>query len=115
MRAMEWVRRFQRKLTPAAKAEPEPQTYSSGYIIAPWTQEQVDQLNRYQHMGLMHPFTCGSSHRRSLTATIDGWVCPGRDCHYTQDWAHARMANRELLDEMAASMTTFYRYTENDD
>lgn len=59
-------------------------------IIAPWTQEQVDGLNRYQASGVFHEFTCGTDSRhRALVATVDGWVC--LDCPYRQDWAHAGM------------------------
>jgi hypothetical protein len=28
---------------------------------------------------------------RELVATLGGWICP--TCDYTQDWAHAHMAN----------------------
>ena len=72
-------------------------------IVAPWTQEQVDALNEYQTSGWMHPFTCGhcrdtlgtdhGSNDRALVATVDGWRC--RTCAYTQDWAHAFMAEGE--------------------
>ena len=56
---------------------------------APWTDEEVEALNRYQRSGRFHPFTCGSSdrfdeaHRKvqakrggdygELVATRDGW------------------------------------------
>jgi hypothetical protein len=76
-------------------------------IRAPWTQEQVDALNRYQREGRFHAFTCGCDDRCDaahvahaeknddrdyglLVATKDGWVCPV--CGYTQNWAHAFMA-----------------------
>jgi hypothetical protein len=66
-------------------------------IVAPWTPEQVAQLNRYQTLGVMHPFTCPRGHG-DLTATPDGWVCSG--CAYTQDWAHLFMADQETLDAL---------------
>lgn len=62
-------------------------------ITAPWTQDQVDMLNRAQTCGWLHPFTCpgtevgcGAMHeQRDLIATLDGWVCVcGK---YRQDWA----------------------------
>lgn len=74
-------------------------------IVAPWTQEQVDALNRYQREGRFHPFTCGcrddEAHRAHARANGDpdygllvagrgGWTCPV--CAYAQDWAHAFMA-----------------------
>lgn len=66
--------------------------------LAPWTQEQVDALNRFQQRGDFHPFTCGSGRRTDechadgegvLLATTEGWVCPF--CSYTQRWAHEFM------------------------
>lgn len=70
------------------------------HIAAPWTQEQVDLLNKYQHGGQFHPYTCGNDRgsiahkdyalatRQSddgiLVATRDGWRCPV--CNYKQDW-----------------------------
>lgn len=93
---------------------------------APWTEEQVAALNRWQASGLMHPYTCqrcrdadtqakvaryeaaGRPDRfdwrvtpeHALVATIDGWTC--ETCGYTQDWASAVM----LADpaEMAAHL-----------
>ena len=75
-------------------------------IHAPFTPEQVQRLNEWQtQTGTnmpFHPFTCGyrgeSAHGQEggdtglLIATEDGWVCPS--CDYTQDWAHAFMAER---------------------
>lgn len=82
-------------------------------VTAPFTDEQVDALNYYQRSGIFHPFTC--PHRSepghdpnnpidlgALVATPDGWVCEG--CDYTQNWAHAEMADREVLEEMRKSM-----------
>jgi hypothetical protein len=57
------------------------------HIRAPFTPEQIDALNRWQHNGRVHPFTCGTDSRhRVLVATPAGWVC--EDCTYRQDWAH---------------------------
>ncbi|MGW5636472.1 hypothetical protein [Streptomyces sp. NPDC003832] len=66
-------------------------------IRAPWTPEQVTALNEFQHRGGMHPFTCGHEHpahpNAILEATANGWRCYVLDCEYTQDWAHAFMAD----------------------
>ncbi len=58
-------------------------------IKAPWTQEQVDNLNSRQQRKDLHPYTCGidSSHPW-LVATTSGWKC-APTCGYTQYWAHA--------------------------
>jgi hypothetical protein len=65
-------------------------------ITAPWTDEQVTALNRYQDAGEVHPFTCGNLHADSrspvLLATPNGWRCPNPTCDYQQDWAHDFMA-----------------------
>ena len=58
---------------------------------APFTPEQVANLNAYQSRGDMHPFTCGKC-RANLRATEAGWVCDAPGCDYTQDWAFAWMA-----------------------
>lgn len=71
-------------------------------LVAPWSPEQVDALNRWQNNGHVHPFTCGSGRRMDaahrsyqaefggdhgqLVATPDGWKCPA--CDYRQNWAH---------------------------
>jgi hypothetical protein len=70
-------------------------------VKTPWTEEQVDNLNRWQRCGRVHPFTCAgdradAAHKAyadehgedwgQLIATPTGWVCPV--CSYTQDWAH---------------------------
>lgn len=69
-------------------------------LLPPWTDEQVDALNRYQRKGRMHPFTCGQPQHRispALVATTQGWICPDPLCGYTQDWAHGFMADPALL------------------
>lgn len=71
-------------------------------IKSPFTDEQVENLNRYQECEWVHAFTCCSPtdiedcKRKSgedygaLIATNEGWICPcGK---YKQDWAHAGMA-----------------------
>jgi hypothetical protein len=79
-------------------------------VQAPWTDEQVANLNRWQNHGFMHGFTCGSGKRGDqdhvayaalhdlndnglLLATPQGWVCPVPSCPYTQDWAHDFMVD----------------------
>ena len=58
-------------------------------IEAPWTDEQVFNLNRWQQAGHVHEYTCPNDHEgsRVLVACNDGWHCPS--CPYTQAWAHA--------------------------
>jgi hypothetical protein len=88
-------------------------TMESDRIRAPFTDEQVRNLNDFQNAGVNHPFTCCSPENipectracreigdqvvdgtsdGKLTATNDGWVCPcGK---YRQDWAYPGMAGR---------------------
>lgn len=80
-------------------------------ITAPWTGEQVNALNAYQTSGAMHPFTCGNRPHEGdaeavLQATSDGWVCTTATCGYTQDWAHAFMADPETLSLIQRIRTT---------
>jgi hypothetical protein len=50
------------------------------FIIAPWTDEQVELINLFQERGKFHPYTCsgsGGPHSDvNLIATNDGWLCP---------------------------------------
>ena len=56
---------------------------------APWTQGQVDNLNRRQQREDLHPYTCGiDSEHPWLVATTNGWKCYATACGYTQYWAH---------------------------
>lgn len=84
-------------------------------IKAPFTEEQVKNLNDFQKSGRYHPFTCcspdltsckrkASNEKRMngeevpytdenegiLVATTEGWVCPCGE--YKQNWAHSFMA-----------------------
>lgn len=71
-------------------------------IFAPWTAEQVDALNRFQHASAVHPFTCVGHEGggdRTLVATRKGWICC--HCDYTQHWAHAFMCGVEWLEHHA--------------
>lgn len=57
-------------------------------IEAPSTDQQVTNLNRWQHAGHVHEFTCPND-QTILTAHNDGWHC--FSCPYTQTWAHDAM------------------------
>jgi hypothetical protein len=63
-------------------------------IRAPWTDEQVAALNKWQQRDDFHPFTCPDRYPNGthvvLVAYPDGWHCPA--CDYRQDWAHDFMA-----------------------
>ena len=54
-------------------------------IEAPWTDEQVANLNRWQNAGHVHEYTCPND-GLALIATNNGWRCP--NCPYTQTWAY---------------------------
>ncbi|MFF1284352.1 hypothetical protein ACFVY4_26870 [Streptomyces sp. NPDC058299] len=76
---------------------PAPDHTDPTFVAAPWTDDQVANLNRYQRAGVFHPFTCGrrDEHRSDpgvLVAERDGWRCPAADCGYRQTWAHLFMA-----------------------
>jgi len=73
-------------------------------ITAPFTEDQVRILNKFQHSGFFHPFTCGDEAcpRNSavddgiLVATEKGWEC--KCGNYTQDWAHSFMVDEYSID-----------------
>jgi len=71
-----------------------------------WGWRQIDNLNRYQRSGVMHPFTCGNDHDgdRTLVATRRGWICC--HCDYTQDWAHEFMLG--FTEERLAETATMW-------
>jgi hypothetical protein len=76
-------------------------------VKAPWSAEQVANLNAWQKNRRFHPFTCGGQRndaehnayaeahpgadRGQLVATEQGWICPVPGCGYTQQWAHSFM------------------------
>ena len=57
------------------------------YIYAPWDDETVEKLNRYQKAGAFHPYTCMCPSSPKLTATREGWKCDR--CDWFQEWAFA--------------------------
>lgn len=72
-------------------------------VKAPWSEEQVDTLNRLQTSGVLHPFTCRRRGEHEvdndiLVAAVDGWACPS--CDYTQDWAYDHMLDTETVNAM---------------
>ena len=72
---------------------------------APWTDEEVEILNKFQREGPFHPFTCPGGPdcpERELIATKEGWICHCGE--YTQDWAHEFMF--ENLDHLKFKRTS---------
>lgn len=69
-------------------------------INAPFTAQQVVELNRYQKDGATHPLTCGRRRTDAehldgegvLEAYTGGMRCPY--CDYTQTYAFAFMLER---------------------
>ena len=83
---------------------------------APWSEEVIARLNRWQACNFVHSFTCLGMRsngkrclQRDLAATPDGWVCACGT--YKQDWAHSSMAEREpptfesIFGQLAADLT----------
>src|SRR5262245_38823434 len=60
-------------------------------IHAPFTDDQIAALNRWQGYGYVHEFTCPNEHpgSRVLIAERNGWHCPC--CDYRQTWAFEGM------------------------
>lgn len=77
-------------------------------VLAPFTPVQVELLNTYQRLGIVHPFTCAARllHQQDegiLVADTDGWHCPVEDCRYTQNWAHWFMADGDFIERLLSS------------
>ena len=78
--------------------------------FAPWSQEEVELLNKMQHMDTMHPYTCGNRHcshqgSAALVATRIGWTCDY--CDYRQDWVHdphQLFAQQEAMQRLVAEL-----------
>lgn len=72
----------------------------SDLITAPWTAEQVANLNEYQRCGMAHPYTAG--HRNEdgsaikFIATPGGWV-EREGGSVVQTWAHENIAAGEFI------------------
>jgi len=70
---------------------------------APWTDEQVENLKKWQVHPFAHPFTCCSHddcdrlnqpNEGALIPSNEGWVCPcGK---WKQNWAHQFMLDGNL-------------------
>lgn len=54
---------------------------------APWSDKQVENLQRRQNAETLHQYTCGYHGTAPLVPTNSGWVCPVDNCDYEQDWA----------------------------
>lgn len=63
---------------------------------APFTEEQINNINDYQNRGMFHPFTCTTG-SHTLIANADGLYCP--NCpDYHQDWVHDGMADGSIVE-----------------
>jgi len=107
--AMAAYREGKLSIPPRARTVRDPSVYEQTLppvipkVVAPFTPDQVASLNRYQASGRFHEFTCGNAEcprfgpgfrlQPVLRAFEDGWHCPAPGCGYTQDWAHAWMAD----------------------
>jgi hypothetical protein len=74
----------------------DPEHTGPSFVAAPWTDDQVANLNWHQTARLFHPFTCGRREHHPdnegvLVAERDGWVCPADGCGYRQGWALPHM------------------------
>ena len=70
-------------------------------IVAPWTEEQVQTLNKWQTLPNMHPFTGYNSagNKVSLIATLEGWIAE-EGGQVVQTWAYASMASKEMIERL---------------
>jgi hypothetical protein len=52
-------------------------------LKAPWTDAQIEKLDKRQEDETKHPYTCDCGH--SLEPFTSGWYCENQ-CGYSQDW-----------------------------
>ena len=64
-------------------------------IKAPWTLEQVKNLEDYQNNGKVHQFTGKDSKGKkvNLIPTVDGWIAEPNGI-IIQNWCHHFMCNK---------------------
>jgi hypothetical protein len=68
------------------------------YVYAPWSDEQVENINYYQQAGAFHPFTCRCPHpvRNSrLKAFSERLFC--EHCKFEQLWVFPHMADGSAM------------------
>jgi hypothetical protein len=53
-------------------------------VHAPWTPEQVAQIQAFQDNPMFHELTCSTHSGQSLEVTADGLECSA--CDYRQTW-----------------------------
>lgn len=70
---------------------------------APWTPEEVSNLNAWQAASEVHPFTGVSGD--ALVATPEGWVLR-EGGPVVQDWAHSFMCDGSTLARMRSMLET---------
>jgi hypothetical protein len=61
----------------------------------PFTEEQIQNIIKYQSLGYYHPLTCGND-SSILYPTIEGLRCP--NCNYIQKWVPFGIANTRHQD-----------------
>ncbi len=69
----------------------------SDRLLAPWSDDAIERLNKHQRLREFHPYTCPERDESThswrhgdlgvLVAMREGFMCP--DCGYSQDWAYA--------------------------
>lgn len=61
-------------------------------IKAPWTEQQVEAIHRWQTRGDVPPFTCPHHSDVPLDCHSSTLYCTVSDCSYSQNWVHDFMA-----------------------
>lgn len=70
--------------------------YAMEMLRPPFTDEQVLNLNRFQMVDCLSPYTCLVCYNVKLIANNNGLACPS--CSYTQDWALAIAFDLEAIE-----------------
>jgi hypothetical protein len=67
-------------------------------LYAPFSAEDIKNLEAYQSKGYVHPLTCGNCSDVNLTPTTDGLVCPN-NCGWLQTWVPSLCASPDYSDQ----------------
>jgi hypothetical protein len=80
---------------------------------APWSEDQVRNLEEWQATPWVHPYTCADcrdadpdvEEEHLLVPTVDGWTCPS--CPRRQGWCLALMLDGPWPDPLSVALRSF--------
>jgi len=74
-----------------AKRSKDYDSKGKGKVYAPFEPEQIQNLEKWQNSGYLHPFTCPHHSNNVLKVYRNALYCDATDCEYEQHWVHRMM------------------------